>query len=451
MGTVAKRTNQTLSSLLVCTIICTGILPFTAAAESDPIVDDTVNEVVIVFPEEPTEPVVVPETEIASSSESVGEGEEILLENPELASTTPETEGDEAVLLAVALPDEGPSEEVVEQEAPDYLATCESRTNLLVNPSFETPTLEGEHFGWEVFPSGTPGLGWIVSWVTDDEAAPTPALLELQNSGNAYSAFLGMQYAELDANWSPAPGGEHFGEDARVRIEQTIPTTPGATYRMVYAFSALPGTSEGNNVLDVLLDGTVVDTKTADGSDLENTYWRTFTYEFVAASTSATVAFADAGVADTFGTLLDNVVLVECASAPSDQNDEDERRTTTGTRVERPRGQVLGASTSCSLYLTDYLRQDLENDPWQVTKLQVFLTLQGFYTPLTRVFDATTKSNVKLFQAKHYEDVLKPWYESGIVSHDLPTGYVYKTTQWKINDIMCPGIAPFPDLEADRG
>ena len=123
----------------------------------------------------------------------------------------------------------------------------------------------------------------------------------------------------------------------------------------------------------------------------------------------------------------------------------------TGTRTKRaPRGQVLGATTQCGLWLNDYMQKATKNDTYQVLKLQVFLTLQGYATPLTGIFDDTTEANVKLFQAKYADTVIKPWFEKGIVPHNRPTGFVYKTTRWQINDIMCPGIEAFPSLEGEN-
>lgn len=624
------------------------------------------------------------------------------------------------------------------QEEPE----CEIGDNLINNGSFENPKIDND-FGWEVFPSGTPGLSWIISWLTGDELAPDPVLLEIQDSLVAHSAFSGTQYAELDSNWNGAPGGPYSGEDARVKIEQTVTTTPGATYRLAYAFSALPGTDSANNVLKIGIDGIEVATQIKDGSANSDTDWSVFSNEFVANSTSTIVSFADAGISDSFGTLLDGVTLckvkepepvktcsltiksdasnmvverganavetwvhpnwiqslplakwiwadattqqprtgeqytfenkfgwnpdatvtdvtlkiaadnlynaslnssvvadeitpnnidqfsaldtyvlptnsildgnnvfssivknvpwntdyaktnpgglyyelvitgegAENCAVPyddepetytidgykfNDQNGDGEwdegepaiggweinlwdgdfkiattstngngyysftveagnyqvtetqqegweqtatlgeadgnicyfnfddellfskvlndeyqnpfegqcvfgnhqnevveeepeepeeptRKGSSGTRTKRaPQGQVLGATTQCGLWLEDYMQKATVNDTYQVLKLQAFLTLQGFTTPLTGIFDATTEANVKLFQAKYADTVIKPWFEKGIVPHNRPTGFVYKTTRWQINDIMCPGIEPYPSFEGEN-
>lgn len=129
---------------------------------------------------------------------------------------------------------------------------------------------------------------------------------------------------------------------------------------------------------------------------------------------------------------------------------------TSGTLVRAPEPetgdeQVLGASTNqlCS-YLTDYMQTGVENNPWEVTKLQVFLSIMmGYENPVTGVFGSITDMNVKKFQTRYSDETLKPWFESGVVGNINPTGFVYKTTKWKINDIMCPDMVDFPSLEGE--
>ncbi len=115
-------------------------------------------------------------------------------------------------------------------------------------------------------------------------------------------------------------------------------------------------------------------------------------------------------------------------------------------------GSVLGATTDavCSALLSTFMRMGTTNDATEVLELQGFLNEHmGAGLPLTGFFGAMTDAAVHAFQKKHWEDVLKPWFPypaEGIHDADDSTGYVYKTTQWKINDIYCPDIAPFPPL-----
>ncbi len=84
-------------------------------------------------------------------------------------------------------------------------------------------------------------------------------------------------------------------------------------------------------------------------------------------------------------------------------------------------------------WLTSYLKMGVANDPIQVARLQAFLKVsEGLdYVTVNGVFDEATFTAVKEFQSKYSDDVLKPW---GIAA---PTGYVYKTTLGKINQILC--------------
>ena len=107
--------------------------------------------------------------------------------------------------------------------------TARGTDNLVVNGDFETPVLTK---GWDIFPSGTPDLGWIVEWYDPSSSwsgsAPTPARLELHRGviGPAYGGS--SQYTELDSDWD-GPGGSINGEPASVKIYQDIPTCVGPT------------------------------------------------------------------------------------------------------------------------------------------------------------------------------------------------------------------------------
>lgn len=103
---------------------------------------------------------------------------------------------------------------------------------------------------------------------------------------------------------------------------------------------------------------------------------------------------------------------------------------------------VLGATTDCD-YLRDYLRIDLNNDPVEMIKLQVFLReFEGFKDlPVTSVFDQQTFNAVAVFQERYFDDILKPW------GHDKYTGYVYILTKKKINEIVCEKAFPLTSAQ----
>jgi hypothetical protein len=127
----------------------------------------------------------------------------------------------------------------------------------------------------------------------------------------------------------------------------------------------------------------------------------------------------------------------------------------TGTLIERvaqPTPMVLGITTDepqfCP-FLTEYLQIGADNSTMEVMKLQAFLnifkdTFGGTENPMTGTFGTITDANVRAFQETYRSEILDPWAEGGI---DLqPTGFVYLTTQWKINDIVCPGDVTFPNI-----
>jgi hypothetical protein len=239
---------------------------------------------------------------------------------------------------------------------------CNAEVNLIENGSFEAPALDEEGFGWDVFPSEINGLAWIVEWLFPSEDAPEVPVLEIQ--GSYFTPAAGNQYAELDSNYNPAPGGEYNGEQAGVRILQTIPTIPGYTYTVSYQFSPKPGYDADSNVLVAKVDGGVKGTHSADGSLLSDTSWTPYTYSFVATDNEAVISFEDAGTQDTFGTLID-AVSVNCAGlVPEDEDEpviEEEGNRSSGgggrrsnrntpTLDEAPEGQVLGEQVSAVPY-----------------------------------------------------------------------------------------------------
>ena len=113
-------------------------------------------------------------------------------------------------------------------------------------------------------------------------------------------------------------------------------------------------------------------------------------------------------------------------------------------------GEVLGASTEplCEALLTSYLRVGEQNDGEQVKKLQTFLnTHMDANLPVTGVFGPMTFEAVKKFQIKYASEVLAPWLPFGLANAETATGYVYKTTQFKINKLFCATLdIPAPQL-----
>jgi hypothetical protein len=112
-------------------------------------------------------------------------------------------------------------------------------------------------------------------------------------------------------------------------------------------------------------------------------------------------------------------------------------------------GQVLGASTSCGIYLNEYIKLGQKNNPEEVSKLQSFLNeWMGANLPVSGIYGQDTFKALESFQLKYSEEILKPWIEVGLhTSLGIPTGYVYRTTQRMINNLMCPELElPLPNL-----
>lgn len=115
-------------------------------------------------------------------------------------------------------------------------------------------------------------------------------------------------------------------------------------------------------------------------------------------------------------------------------------------------GQVLGASTTteptCGPILFSFLRMGRSNPSDQVKVLQAFLNTQlSLNIPISGFFGPMTKSAVEQFQAKYFPDVLTPWVPHGLPNDHSVTGYVYKTTQRKVNLVNCPTLdIPLPKL-----
>jgi len=136
------------------------------------------------------------------------------------------------------------------------------------------------------------------------------------------------------------------------------------------------------------------------------------------------------------------------------------RSTAGGTRIASralpmatPTPLVAGVQTSQCPFLVDFMQMGADNEAMEVMKLQVFLNIfkdmyGGTANPVTGNFGIITDTNVKAFQQHFGTEILTPWFEQGIVSHTKPTGFVYKTTLWKINDIVCG--ADFPSLEGEN-
>lgn len=182
----------------------------------------------------------------------------------------------------------------------------------LVNGGFETPTVTATQ-GWDIFDSGTSGMGWTVEWYDGStsyggQTRPEPAHLELHRGVNNWQPHSGDQHAELDTDWD-GPGGGLNNEPASVKITQDIETTAGCEYTLTYYWSPRPG--HGNNILSVFIDGENIANHSEDGSGNSNTDWHGETYTFTGDGSTVEISFIETGTPDSLGMFLDDVSITE--------------------------------------------------------------------------------------------------------------------------------------------
>jgi uncharacterized repeat protein (TIGR01451 family) len=194
---------------------------------------------------------------------------------------------------------------------------------LLQNGDFQTPEVTTGSL-WNIFPSGTTGLDWVVSWFggsTTFGASDRPEIanIELQEHGlsgwASESNTAGDQWTELDADWF-GPTVNVNGEPGAVMISQDIPTVENETYEVSFDFSPRPNTVSAQNKVEVLADGVIVGT-VGPLAGSSNTVWTRHIFEFEALDSLTTIAFRDAGTPnDSLGTFIDNASVM-CVPPPT--------------------------------------------------------------------------------------------------------------------------------------
>ncbi len=155
--------------------------------------------------------------------------------------------------------------------------------NLLINGSFEDPPFTPDSVN---YPDTIPG------WTS------TPAPFEFWNQFQGPAAD-GNQYIELDVSGCTT-------------ISQTIPTSSQSNYRVSLAYAPRDGVTD--NRIEVLWNGTVIGTASADGSSQSgNVVWTRHSYAAPGAAGSSTLAIRNVDACDGVGSLLDDVSVVAVA------------------------------------------------------------------------------------------------------------------------------------------
>ncbi len=157
-------------------------------------------------------------------------------------------------------------------------------------------------------------------------------------------------------------------------------------------------------------------------------------------SNLSSVSFQNEGVYTITITLTDNEGCVSSQTVTLVVSGEDDNggggggSKRSGSRQEKPEGEVLGATT-CEPYLTTYMQMGEANLKSDVEKLQIFLNeYMGENLKVDGIYGQATFDAVKRFQTQEFDEILKPW---GITES---TGITRETTVRRINNIMCPEL-----------
>jgi hypothetical protein len=192
----------------------------------------------------------------------------------------------------------------------DVVVSCDA-PNLIQNGSFEDPVMTNSA-NWDIYPNGT-GTSWNVAWQPGSGAGRIPNI-EIQK---IFSAQDGDQYVELDSDFD-GPTGTINNEAASVLLSQEIATTPGTVYTVKFYLSGRPGINHTDTGVTFYIDGNVLDssfnTSTSEGNS--DTYWIARNYTFTASGTTTTIGIGDTGIANSYGTFLDNVSVKNCNDTP---------------------------------------------------------------------------------------------------------------------------------------
>ncbi len=189
----------------------------------------------------------------------------------------------------------------------------------VLNNDFETPVITHAD-KWDIFPSGTSGLGWNVEWfgganTYNPTTRPVVANLELQKTGHlGYTAYSGNQYAELDSDWF-GPNFPSQSNPASINIWQDLPTVLGLHYIISFAFAARPDAPDSTqNVLRIKWSSSTLDTVSSTNISHTNIEWILKSYDVIATASTTRLEFTDLGVPNALGTYLDAVKVSEISS-----------------------------------------------------------------------------------------------------------------------------------------
>lgn len=161
-----------------------------------------------------------------------------------------------------------------------------AQSSLLINGSFEDPDI----------PQGTFALfSSIPGWTRT--SGPSIEIQDRIIGNSLLPALDGFQQLELDSTGNTA-------------IAQTVTTDAGHHYTLSFGYAARPGVAAGSNGIEVLFNGSVIDSITGSGVGLTSLIWQVHTYTLVATGSTSTIGFRAIGTSDSLGGLIDRVGLV---------------------------------------------------------------------------------------------------------------------------------------------
>jgi hypothetical protein len=157
-----------------------------------------------------------------------------------------------------------------------------ARSNLITNPSFETPVVATGSF--ENFATGSTGItDWTVTGPAD--TAVSIVSTTFAQDGVTFEAENGNQWVDLTGDNSNSTEG----------IMQSVATTPGTNYVLTfYVGNTTGGGIFGTTSTDALyINGAQVNTYENSNTDSTGLNWEQFTYGFTASGASTTIGFVN--------------------------------------------------------------------------------------------------------------------------------------------------------------
>lgn len=165
--------------------------------------------------------------------------------------------------------------------------------NLLVNGSFESPSMTNGH--WTVVSN-------LEGWQVDATSG-----VEIRNNvaGRAQDGF---NFVELDTHQN-----KPFDTSTNSAIWQNVITQANALYTLSWWYSPRIGTASDTNDISVYWNNTLLMTNTGKGGGAHD--WQSFSFTTVGTGLDV-IKFVGGGKQDTLGGSLDNVSLVAAAPVP---------------------------------------------------------------------------------------------------------------------------------------